>query len=51
MENRVESFPILRLTRESKDSVEDMVARELPVTIILNDQELVTLLSSPTKPT
>ena len=48
MESRVESFPILRLTRESKNNIEDMVAKELPVTIILNDQELVTLLSSPT---
>jgi len=48
MENKVERFPILRLTREGKDNIEDMVARELPVTIILNDQELVTLLCSPT---
>lgn len=48
MEDKVERFPILRLTREDKASVEDTVARELPVTIILNDQELVTLLCSPT---
>ena len=47
MEDKVERFPILRFTRESKGSFEDTVARELPVTIILNDQELVTLLCSP----
>jgi FdhD protein len=38
----------LRLTRESRSSIEDVVAREFPLTIILNNQELVTLLCSPT---
>ncbi len=47
MENEVEKFPVLRLTREGRSSIEDEVARELPVTIILNDQELVTMLCSP----
>jgi len=47
MENEVEKFPILRLTREGRSSIEDVFARELPVTIILNDQELVTMLCSP----
>lgn len=47
MDNEVERFPILRLTREGRSSIEDDVARELPVTIILNDQELVTMLCSP----
>jgi len=47
MENNIERFPILRLTREGRDSIENVVAREFPVTIILNDQELVTLLCSP----
>ncbi|GAG52265.1 unnamed protein product, partial [marine sediment metagenome] len=47
MENNVERFPILRLTREGGDSIEDVVAREFPITLILNDQELVTLLCSP----
>ncbi|OGO19922.1 MAG: formate dehydrogenase family accessory protein FdhD [Chloroflexi bacterium RBG_16_50_9] len=42
-----ERFSILRLSRESKDGIEKMVARERPFTIILNDNELVTLLSSP----
>ena len=47
MENEVEKFPILRLTKEGRDNIEETVAREFPVTIILNDQELVTLLCSP----
>ena len=47
MENEVERFPILRFTREGRSSIEDEVARELPVTIILNNQELVTMLCSP----
>jgi FdhD protein len=47
MESDVETFPISRLTREERSNIEDVVAIELPVTIILNDQELVTLLCSP----
>jgi len=47
MENEVERFPILRITKEGRSSVEEEVAREFPVTIILNDQELVTMLCSP----
>jgi FdhD protein len=47
MGNEVERFPILRLTREGEGSIEEVVAREFPVTLILNDQELVTLLCSP----
>jgi len=47
MENEVERFPILRLTREGRSSIEKVIARELPVTIILNNQELVTMLCSP----
>jgi FdhD protein len=47
MENKVETFPVLRLTREGENSTENVVARESPVTIILNGQELVTLLCSP----
>jgi len=46
-ENEVERFPILRLTKEGRSNIEDVFARELPVTIILNDQELVTMLCSP----
>ncbi len=47
MENEIEKIPILRLTEESKSNIEDIVAREFPLTIILNNQELVTLLCSP----
>ena len=47
MEEEIERFPILRLTKEDKSSIEEAVAKEFPVTIILNDQELVTLLCSP----
>ena len=47
MENEVERFPILRFTKEGKSSLEEVVAREFPLTIILNNQELVTLLCSP----
>ncbi|MFC1871559.1 formate dehydrogenase accessory sulfurtransferase FdhD [Chloroflexota bacterium] len=43
----IERFPILRLTREGGSKIEKAVAREFPLTIILNDRELVTLLCSP----
>ena len=48
MGNEVERFPVSRFTREGRGSIEEVVAREMPVTIILNNQELVTLLCSPT---
>jgi FdhD protein len=38
---------IERLTREGRQQVEDFVTEEIPITIILNGQELVTLLCSP----
>ncbi|MFH1624644.1 MAG: formate dehydrogenase accessory sulfurtransferase FdhD [Pseudomonadota bacterium] len=47
MENEIEKIPIFRLTEESRSRIEDVVAREFPLTIILNNQELVTLLCSP----
>jgi len=47
MENEVERIPILRLTEEGRSNIDDVVAREFPLTIILNNQELVTLLCSP----
>lgn len=48
MENKVERFGMLRLTKEGESSnMEDIVAREFPVTIILNNEELVTLLCTP----
>ncbi len=48
MDSEVERFPVLRLTEEGRINIEDVVAREFPLTIILNNQELVTLLCSPT---
>jgi len=47
MESEIERIPILRLTEESRSNLDDVVAREFPLTIILNNQELVTLLCSP----
>ena len=47
MDNEIEKIPILRLTEESRNNIEDVVAMEFPLTIILNNQELVTLLCSP----
>jgi len=38
---------IERITREGKQEVEDFVTEEQPLTIILNNRELVTLLCSP----
>ncbi len=43
----VEKIPIIRLTEEDKLDIEDVVVREIPFTIILNNEELVTLLCSP----
>lgn len=45
----IERIPILRVTEEGKSDTEDIVVREFPLTIILNNQKLVTLLCSPTK--
>jgi len=46
--DNTERFSILRITKEGRDSIEKVVAREFPVTLILNNQELITLLCSPT---
>jgi FdhD protein len=43
----VERFPIQRVTEAGKKDTEDVVVREIPLTILLNDKELVTLLCSP----
>lgn len=48
MDNSTETFSILRLTTQGSSSIDDVVAREFPLTIILNNRELVTLLCSPT---
>lgn len=47
MEKEIERFPILRITEQGRSQSEDTVVREFPLTIILNNQELVTLLCSP----
>ena len=46
--DNIERFSILRVTEEGKKDTEDVVTKELPLTVILNNQELVTLLCSPT---
>src|SRR4030042_6221714 len=48
MENETQRFPVLRLTEKGRSNIEDVVAREFPLTIVLDNQELVTLLCSPT---
>ena len=48
MTENVERLSIQRITREGRKDTEDIVTQELPLTIILNNQELVTLLCSPT---
>ena len=47
MGNEVEKVPITRLTEGDKLDIEDTVVREIPFTIVLNNEELVTLLCSP----
>jgi len=43
----VEQVPVWRLSEGDKKRVQDIVAREFPLTILLNNQELVTLLCTP----
>ena len=43
----IERFPILRITEQGRNKTEDIVTKESPLTIILNNRELVTLLCSP----
>jgi FdhD protein len=45
----LDKFPILRATRDRIKEMEDIVVKELHLTIVLNDRELVTLLCSPEK--
>lgn len=47
IESETEKIAILRLTGNELHDVEDVVVREFPLTIIFNNQELVTLLCSP----
>src|SRR5512135_1802328 len=47
MRSDVEYVQVLRFSEDAERTVDDVVAREFPLTIILNDRELVTLLCSP----
>ena len=47
MEEGIEKVPALRITEQERTDIEDTVVREFPLTIIFNNQELVTLLCSP----
>jgi FdhD protein len=47
MDSEIEKINVLRLTEEGRESIEDVVVREFPITIILNNEELVTMLCSP----
>ena len=47
MIDSVEKLSIQRVTKEGKEDTDNIVVKELPLTIILNNQELVTLLCSP----
>lgn len=47
MENELTKIPVSQLTANEKFKIEGAVAREQPLTIILNNQELVTLLCTP----
>jgi FdhD protein len=47
MDNETEKFSILKFTEKGSNSIEVEVAKEFPLTIILNNHELVTLLCSP----
>lgn len=45
----VKSLRLVRVTDEVREEVDDIVVKEAPLTIVLNDTELVTLLCTPTK--
>ncbi|MFQ5987842.1 MAG: formate dehydrogenase accessory sulfurtransferase FdhD [Dehalococcoidia bacterium] len=47
MADEVKGFTILRVSEKGKSKVEDVIAKEFPFTIILDNQELVTLLCTP----
>jgi FdhD protein len=46
-DNETETLPILKFTEKGSSRIEDVVAKESSLTIILNNQELATLLCSP----
>lgn len=50
MNDNAAKSPVLRFTRESRSNTEETIARECPLTVVLNNQEMVTLLCSPQDP-
>ena len=46
-DNETEKVPVLKFAEKGSRSVEDIVAKESPLTIILNNRKLVTLFCSP----
>jgi len=48
-DDRLEEFDIIQISDSGYSNAKISIARELPVTIILNNKELVTLLGSPTE--
>ena len=48
MTNNMERLPVWRVSEKGKSNTVDVVVREFPFTITLNNQEVVTLLCSPT---
>ena len=44
----IERFSIVRISEEGENDTENIIAREFSLTIILNNQELATLLCFPT---
>lgn len=47
MDNLLKTFNILKIVDEKQSNQQDLVVKETPLTIFVNDQELVTLLCSP----
>lgn len=47
MPSETEKVSIIKITEEGASRVDDVVVREYPLTIILNNQELVTLMCTP----
>ena len=42
-----EKLPVVRITEGIRSDVEDLVVKEAPLTIVLDNQELVTMQCSP----
>ncbi|MFH1737044.1 MAG: formate dehydrogenase accessory sulfurtransferase FdhD, partial [Actinomycetota bacterium] len=49
MSDITQDFPYTEYTRETREDKTDRVIREMPLTVFVNDEELVTLLCSPDK--